>query len=291
MELNNLDQAVINALNLFIKTKLPRIKIPFKHPLIVGSGNAAVTGKIILNDQDAVFADESNYLDKIKKIKVDGAILISASGGKHAPIIAKELKKKKIKTILITNNKDAEAAKFIDKTYTFPKNIESYTYNVSTYLGMILSKTNENPKKILSQINKIKDLIPKNFKKYDSYYILIPEKFELIREMFLTKFDELFGPKISARVFTIEQTKHAKTIVSSSKELFIGLGVDNKLFGTQKLNIPLSNQINFGEMIAVGYYVIGQIQKQNPQYFKKNIDKYTRKVSQLFNQEIKPIVK
>jgi hypothetical protein len=44
--------------------------------------------------------------------------------------------------------------------------------------------------------------------------------------MFLTKFDELFGPLMSARMFTFEQTKHAKTVVASEPELFINQGCD-----------------------------------------------------------------
>ena len=289
MKLPNLDRVVIDALNLFSKKKIPKIKIGFKRPLVVGSGNAAVTGEIIFEDKDAVFADEGSYKRKLKKTKIDGAVLISASGGKHAPIIAKELKRIKIRTVLITNNPDALAKPFVEKTYVFPKNVEPYTYNTSTYLGMILGKTKENPKTILRQIQKMK--VPRNLKRYDAYYFIIPERLELIKEMFLTKFDELFGPKISARVFTEAQTKHAKTVVPSEKELFIGLGYKDKLFGKHKVNIPLSRKAGYGEMLALGYFIIGKIQKANPAYFKKNIVKYTKEASKIFGQKIETIVK
>ena len=43
---------------------------------------------------DAIFASESNYEEKLKNIKdIDGVVLISASGEKHAPVIAKVSKK------------------------------------------------------------------------------------------------------------------------------------------------------------------------------------------------------
>lgn len=282
----NLDECVINALNLFIEKKPPKIKINFKKPLILGSGNSAVTGKIIFNDKEAVFADESNYMHKIKTNKrIDVAVLISASGGKHAPIIARELKKRKIKTILLTNNKNAEASKFVNKTYIFPKNIEPYTYNTSTYMGMILSKTRENPKNILNYLKKIR--VPNNLRKYDAFYFIVPKEFELIKEMFTTKFDELFGPKVSARAFTVEQTHHAKIIVESSRELFISLGYNNKDLGTKRLNMPLPKNAGFATMMAVGYYIIGKIQKQHPPYFKKSIEAYTKKASKIFKQKIK----
>jgi len=285
----NLDECVLNALDLFSITPLPKLNIKFKKPLVVGSGNAEVTGQILFDNKKAVFADEGNYKQKLKK--VDGAVLISSSGSKDAPIIAKELKKIKLKIILLTNNENAEAKKFTKETIVFPKNPEPYTYNTSTYLGMILSKTKESPKTILTSIKKIK--APKNFRKYDAFYIFVPEKFHLIREMLLTKFDELFGPKISARVFTVEQTKHAKTVVSSNKEFFIGIGCDDryKQFGKHKFCYSLSSKANYGEVMATAYYVIGQIQKQHPPYFKKNIESYTKKASKIFKKEIQVIVK
>jgi|TARA_B100002003_G_C14067887_1_gene513795 hypothetical protein len=292
-ELINLDECVINALDLFIKNKIPKLYLgKFKRPLVVGSGNAAVTGKIIFEDSDAVFADEGNYIQKLKAIKnIDIAILISASGGKHAPIIAKELKKRKIKTILLTNNKEALAKAYVNKTLVLPKNSEPYTYNTSTYMGGILSKTREDPKIILNYIKKnIKPKIPKNLKQYDSYYFIIPNKFDSTRELFMTKFDELFCSKISGRVFTPDQTKHAKTITPSNKELFISIGYDNKMWGTKRLNLQLPKNAGPATVMAITYYIIGNIQKQNTPYFKKNIKSYTKEASKIFGNKIKPIV-
>ena len=292
-KLIDLDECVLNALNLFIKEKLPRLQLDnFKRPLVVGSGNAAVTGKILFENRDAIFADEGNYQQKLKSIKeIDGCILISASGTKHAPLIAKYLKKRKIKTILLTNNPSAPAKEFVTKTFVFPKNTEPYTYNTSTYMSMIMAHTKEKPKRVLSHIKKIKDKIPKNLSKYDSFYIIVPTELDNIREMLLTKFDELFGPKVSGRVFTIEQTKHAKTVVPSDKELFISFGEKNKFFGKKKLNLPLPAKTSFAMIMAVAYYTIGQIQKQHPSYFKNNIKTYTKNASKMFGSTISPIVK
>ena len=113
-----------------------------------------------------------------------------------------------------------------------------------------------------------------------------------MREMFLTKFDELFGSKVSARVCTPEQAKHAKTVVPSKTELFIGLGHENMLFGTQeqRWNIALPEGAGYVLMMALGYYVIGNIQKQHPPYFKQHIERYTQFSSTVFKQEITPVV-
>ena len=67
-------------------------------------------GRIIFNDTDAIFASESDFEKKLKNIKsIDGIIIISASGGKHAPIIAKCSKKYNKHVTLITTNKNAPA--------------------------------------------------------------------------------------------------------------------------------------------------------------------------------------
>jgi len=282
IKLINLDQAVLNALKLFQEQRLPTLKLPsFKRLLVVGS----VTGKILFQGTDAVFADESTYLQKLNVVKsIDGAVIISASGGKHAPIIAKELQKRKKKVILLTTNINAPARECVNEMVVFPKLPEPYTYNTSTYLGMILSKTKENPLQILHQIQKIK--IPGNLKKYDSFFFIVPPEFDLVREMFLIKFDELFGAKVSARVFTAEQAKHAKTIVPSEKELFISFGWENILFGKNRWNILLAKNIGYGMMMVLGYYVIGQIQKQHSPYFKENIERYCKEASKMFGERI-----
>ena len=293
-QLINLDECVINALELFIDKGVPKLNLGYyKRPLVLGSGNAAVTGKLLMEDKDAVFANESNFKQKLKAVKkIDGAILISASGTKHAPIIAKELKKRKIETRLLTCNPDAPAKKFIkpNNVFVFPKNPEPYTYNTSTYMGMILGKTKENPKKILNHITKkIKPKIPRDLKKYNAYYMMIPNDLGNFNEMLSIKFDELFGPAINGRVFTPEQTKHAKTIVHSDKELFVGLGHVNKIWGSKRLNLPLPKP-KYGALMAAGYYFIGYIQKQNQPYFKKNIEQYTKKISKIFGHKINVIV-
>jgi hypothetical protein len=288
-DLIDLDECVINALELFERKTLKPLTLPrMRRPLVLGSGNAAITGKILFEDMDAVFADESNYKEILKSHTVDHAIIISASGGKHAPILAQDLEKREIPTTLLTCNPDAPARSFVTDDFVSPKNAEPYTYNTSTYLGMILRMTKENPTRIkeyLSQEINIPDL-----KAYTAFYIILPNEFGLLREMFLTKFDELFGPVINGRVYTVDQTKHAKTIVPSEKELFIGLGYENTTWGTHRINV-VPDRIGYGTLLSIGYFIIGHIQKQHPDYFKDNIIRYTKEASELFGEHIEPIVR
>ena len=296
-ELPNLDTVVLGALELFVTAKLPEADLTqFKRPLVVGSGNAAVTGKLLFDDVDAVFADESSYLAKLANIpSIDGAFLISASGGKHAIEIGKILAERNIPFELLTNNENAPAKELLPPTsvHVFPKNREPYTYNTSTYLGMILSKTSEDPKEITSFIqNDVVPLIPLNLASYDAFYLMVPDVFTEVREMFKTKFDELFGPKLMARVFTFEQTKHAKTVIQGKRELFVSFGEENTTFGNpeHRLTIPLPQDSDYGAMMAIGYYFIGQIQKQFPPYYKERIVAYAQETSTAFGSTILPIV-
>jgi len=289
----DLDECVVNALNLFAKEKLPNIDVSeFKRILVVGSGNAAATGKIVFEKMDAVFADESSYEIKLKNIKdIDAVIVISASGGKHAPIIAKAAKQKyKKKVILLTNNSNALAKKYADETHVFPKNPEPYTYNTSTYMGMILAQTAENPKKILDFINKkIAKLKYPDFGMYKRYFLIVPPEFEGIINMLNVKFMELFGRQIARDVETTEAMKHATTVVPSENELFICFG-EKKSYGKDNFFVPLPGKADYGAVMAVGYYIIGKIQKSQQPWFRDNIEEYTKKASKIFSQEIKPIV-
>jgi hypothetical protein len=294
-DLPNLDVVTLGALELFTQTQPPKIDCKrFNRPLVVGSGNAAITGKLLFDDVDAIFADETNYIHKLDTFStIDGAYVLSASGSKHAVGIAQTLRDRGIPCILLTNNLEAPAREWTTETFVFPKNREPYTYNTSTYLGMLLSKTHEDPSQILQFItNEIESRIPGNLAEHQAFYLLLPERFALLREMFVTKFDELFGPRVMGRIFTYEQTKHAKTVIPLESELFISFGVNNELFGneSQRVSLPLPENANYGAMMAVGYYVIGQIQKQLPPFYKERIVAYTQETSSAFGSTINPIV-
>lgn len=296
-DLPELDEVVLGALELFTQTKLPEIDFQsFARPLVVGSGNAAVTGRVLFSHVDAVFADESTYIEKLDTYSdIDGAILISASGSKHALPIAVELERRQIRTILLTNNPDAPAKERLmkDDVFVFPKNREPYTYNTSTYMGMMLSKTGENPRAIMDFIlSTVKPQLHKDLSEHGAYYIIVPEKFSVMQEMIATKFNELFGPRVMGRVFTLEQTKHAKTVISLDTELFISIGEENTLFGKpeNRLHIPLPLDSNYATFMAISYFFVGQLQKQLPPYYKNRIAEYVKETSQLFGSTINVIV-
>lgn len=292
----NLDVAVLGALELFQTKTLPKLVLNmYKRPLVVGSGNAEATGKIIFEDSDTVFASESTYEEKLKHIPdIDGVILISASGGKHAPIIAKRTKEFGKRIMLITNNPSSETGKIVgdEQTFVFPKNREPYTYNTSTYMGMIMGKTGENSEEISRFISEHIDVLAlPDLSKYDKFFLIVPPKFSGIIRMLQVKFIELFGRRIARDIETSEYMKHAVTVVPSS-ELFISFSDENTQWGEpeNRLHIPLPKNADYAAMMAIGYYVIAQIQKSHPPYFKDNITAYTEKATKIFNEAICPIV-
>jgi len=294
-DIPDLDLCVLASLEALSAQKLPSFHFSsYKRPLVIGSGNAAATGKILFHDSDAVFADESSYVEKLEKIKaIDGVILISASGGKHAPDIAKTVQKWDKPLFLLTNNPHSTAARFLspDQIIVFPKNREPYTYNVSTYMSLILAKTQEDPKKILDFITTNIDSISlPDFSSYGAFCVIIPPQFLVIKEMLDKKFVELFGRKIAYTISTPEFMKHATTVVSRPDELFISFGGDNTLWGKHRLAIPLPPTADYAVMMAIGYYIIGKIQKANHPWFQESIVAYCKESSKIFGQDVQPIV-
>ena len=296
-DLNNipdLDVVVEGALMMLSSTSLPDVSAPFKRPLVIGSGNAEYTGRIIFNDVDAVFANESNFEEAISKVEdIDGAVLISASGSKHSVNIAERLEELQKPVVLYTNNPDAPAGSFMEpkNIYTFPKNREPYTYNTSTYLSMILAKTKEDPRAILSHIESNSET-GVDLAKFNGFTFILPPDVALVAPMLRTKFDELFGTKLSPRFFVPEEIKHAKTIVRDEGELFVYVGMEQLGWGEEdkKIELPLVTNGGFVSALATCYHFIGQIQRAHPSYFKDSIESYCKDISEVFGQEISPIV-
>lgn len=276
--LPNLDESVLKALDFFVKKKPPRLALKqFSFPLVVGSGNAYNTAQIIFSGRPAILANESNfkkilsaYKKLIKNKTIDSAIIISASGEKDSVWEIKSAKKFGLKTTLLTCAPKSSAAGLADKVIVYKKLAEPYTYNVSTYLGIILSASGEKAediKKFLKTLSLKNDL-----KKYTSYAFILPDEFAAIAPMLEIKRNELFGPYVSLRAFSYGEARHAKFVNNSRKELLISFG-ENKYFGfkNNRLEIKMPKKAKHAFVMALGYYLVGRIQASKPAYFKKNI--------------------
>jgi hypothetical protein len=282
MEIINLDKAVINALDLFITNKPPKLDLSkYSLPFVVGSGNAYNTGMILFSGKAAVFADESNfksliesYRPTIEKGLISQAIIISASGEKDSIWEIELAKKYGLRTTLLTCSPKSSAAKISDEVLIYRKVAEPYTYNTSTYLGMILSATQEDPEVIKSILDKID--LPEDFASHESFAFVLPDRFANICPMLDIKKSELFGPFVSLRAFPQGHARHAKFVIPTDKELVISINSENNYFGNSehRWHIDLPENSSFGMILCLTYYIIGKIQKNKPAYFKENIANY-----------------
>jgi hypothetical protein len=282
MNLPTLDNAVASALEFFQQNPPPDLDISdFEFPFVVGSGNAYNTGQIIFSSKAAVYADESNFRQLIKAYGkaidqklITQAVIISASGGKDSSWEIELAKEKGLKTLLLTTKKDSPAAKLADEVKLYKSLPEPYTYNTSTYMGMILSSTKENISEIEKYIKELK--FPDNFEKYNSYAFVLPDQFLSICPMLDIKKSELFGPLLSLRAFTQGHARHAKFVIRSEEELVISVNFVNQHFGTEKnrWNINTPDNFSFASMMALTYFIVGKIQASKPPFFEQNVKNY-----------------
>lgn len=281
-EIINLDENVILALDFFSKNAPPSFDpLEFNLPFVVGSGNAYNTGLIIFSEKAAIFADESNFRKLIPAFEkaisdrlITQAVAISASGGKDSVWEIELAKKYALKTTLLTTKAESDAAKIADNVVVFKSIDEPYTYNVSTYMGMILSTTRENPDKIKQYVQSL--TFPANFENYEAYSFILPDKYLNICPMLEIKKSELFGPNLSLRAFSQGQARHAKFVIRSEKELVISLNFKNEYFGhpSHRWDISTPDEFSFASIMAITYYVVGKIQSSKPQFYKDNIKNY-----------------
>ena len=240
---------------------------------------------------------ESDYQRKLESVAaIDGVVIISASGSKHASQIAEYVAERGLTVTLITNTANSPAERALSgadvTVVVMPKNREPYTYNTSTYLGMIMAARGEDPAGIKNFIEStVSELDFDLLGEHDKFYLIVPPRFAQIIRMLEVKFIELFGRNIARDVETSEYVAHATT-VAPANEVFISFGEENTTWGdpSRRLYIPLPDDAGYGAMMAIGYYVISQVQSRQPDYFKQNIAEYTQRISDIFGGDIQPIV-
>lgn len=281
MELITLDKAVVNALEYFAKHPPAKINpLSFSFPFVIGSGNAYNTGLILFGNIPSVIVDESKYKQAFTAYKqlidkkiIQDAVVISASGEKDSVAEIENAKQIGLTTTLYTCSKNSTGAKRADHVYVFDKLPEPYTYNTSTYMGMMLGASDQKPQEILDYIQSVR--IP-NMKQYESYSFVVPDEFVNICAMLDIKESELFGSQMSIRAFSFGHARHAKFVIPSDKELVIVLGEGGECFGKKehRVNLPIPKNTQYPFVMALTYYLIGKIQEIKPPLFKQNIRNY-----------------
>lgn len=282
MKLPTLDEIVVQTLDFFIKTPPPALDISgYSMPFVIGSGNASHTGRIIFSGRAAVVGDESNfrslavaYQTAVDQKLIQDAVIISASGEKDSVWEVEFAKSMGLNTTLLTCKPNSSAAKIADNVVTYKSIAEPYTYNTSTYLGMIISTTGERAEEITTFIQSVN--LPANFAEYEAYAFVLPDKYAHIGPMIEIKRDELFGPRVMIRANSQGISRHAKFVHPWEKELVITIGDTNKYFGLpdHRWDIALPAQASFATVISLTYYLCGLIQRAKPDYFMQHIEAF-----------------
>lgn len=291
LQLPNLDESVLAALRHFSGEAPTRFRPEsFSFPLVIGSGNAYNTGLIIFGKQPAVITNESGcrevaaaYHPLMKAGRMKDAVVISASGEKDSIWEIGLAKKLGLKTTLLTCNGSSTSAQLADKTLIYAKLPEPYTYNTSTYLGMLLGSSGENPASIVRFIKRLR--LP-DFRSYSAYAFILPDEYAAIAPMLEIKRHELFGPYVSLRAFSAGEARHAKFVHPWEKELVISLA-PNKLFGKPKSRweTKLPSGAGVALVMALCYYLIGKIQASKPPYFRNHIKAYCQEGPKAYGQK------
>ena len=282
MELPTLNKVVLDTLDFFAKNPPPTIDLnKFNMPIVVGSGNAANTGRIMFSGRAAIFADESNFKATIESFKpviekglITQVIVISASGEKDSVWEVELAKELKLHTTLLTCKPESTAAKLADDVVVFRSIAEPYTYNTSTYLGMILATTNEKPEEISVMVETLQ--FPKDFDQYQSYAFVLPDADINIAPMIIIKGEELFGPHVPVRAYTHGHARHAKFVHPWEKELIISFGSKNEFFGdpNHRWDIMLPETASFGATVVLSYFICGKIQSSHTPYYFNDIENF-----------------
>ena len=282
MTLPTLDQIVLDALDFFSKNPPPSFDLSeYQLPFVVGSGNALNAGRIMFSKTAAIFADESNFKATVESFKpvidkglIKQTIVISASGEKDSVWEVELAKKLGLHTTLLTCKPNSTAAKLADKVIVFKSISEPYTYNTSTYLGMILATTGEDPVKMKELITSLE--FPKEFDHYESYAFVLKDEDINIAPMIIIKGEELFGPRVPVRAYTHGHARHAKFVHPWEKELVISIGSKNEFFGdpNHRWDIILPETAGLGSIVALSYFVCGKIQSSHTPYFFNDIENF-----------------
>ena len=84
-EMKDLHEVVLDALELHGASPPSPVHLPpARRRLVVGSGNALPTARVVFSDEPVVFSDEGQYGRVLEVEKgVDSAVVVSASGTKH----------------------------------------------------------------------------------------------------------------------------------------------------------------------------------------------------------------
>jgi len=278
--MESLDFYVVETLNNLSEWNYPEIKIKKdSNNVFLGSGNAFNVCLLLAKKFDGQAINVVNYKNFFRNDRSYCNIyIVSASGGKDAVRMAEVIKKKGLRFKLITNNSDAPAKKFAEKSFVFPSMIEPPTYNVSTYASMIYYFFEEDLDEIEEFIKKMR--VP-NIREYKYILFVTKDEFEPIGKMAARKIAESLSG-IGSHCEGFSDVVHGFLIQPNKHRLIFSI---NQPFEFEGKKYELNINSYLGAMLSI-YYIIGKNQTKEEMesiisQYKKFIKKFDWKLKKI----------
>jgi len=302
-EVQTLDYYVLKALDFFEEMGDYKLLLPkSNHTLVAGSQSGYLTGRIVYRFAGRAFSHAPEVLAQheidSKSEILDDVTIVSATGSRNVIPIAEYALNKGLKVNVVTCTENSPVKTnfpaindIIVPTLEEP---EPPTVNTATYGGMIQGVTHENIPRISREVEALNDKLPKGgYENYGAFTVVLPDRMPEVAGMVDWKLrGEKIGRCIGSTAITLTDFMSAAITDAKEKyELYIALGLsgeEREVFDQVLEHIPMDRKhyinINkpddFGPLgyLTLGYFVVGQIQKNYPG-FQNNILDYKRETT------------
>ena len=297
-KIETLDYYVSKALDFFEEQENKTLELPeSKHTLVVGSQTGLLTGRIIYRFVGRSFSHAKEVLAQseidAKRNILEDVTIVSATGSRQVVPIARYALERGLRVNAILCNYNSELKENFDSkinVIAYPAIKEPPTVNTSTYGTMIRAVTDEKVSDIRPVVESLKE--PKGgYGQFKAFTVIFTDGMPEVAEMVGWK---LGGEKIGRCIGTMSahltNFMHGAAITDADGELYIAVGLtkeEKEVFEQvldpvdkrRKHYVDLPDGLGPLGFMMAGYSVVGQIQKNYPE-FQKNIEEYGRRAKQ-----------
>jgi hypothetical protein len=295
--IETLDYYVKQALDFFEENKNPTLELPeSSNTLVVGSQTGLLTGRIAYRFANRSFSHAKEVLAQseidAKRNILEDVTIFSATGSRQVVPIARYALDKGLRVnAILCNDKSELKDNFGDKINykIFSALQEPPTINTSTYGSMIQAVTQEN----LSEIRQVVEFLEEpegGYGQFKAFSVIFTDSMPEAAEMVDWKLrGENIGRCIGSISTHLTNYMHGAAINDANKELYIALGLskeEKEVFEQMLEPVDKDRKYyidvpdGFGPLgfMLLGYYVVGQIQKNYPG-FQNNIGNYKQRAA------------
>jgi len=302
-KVETLDYYVKRALDFFDEKGDYTLKLPkSSHTLVIGSQTGLLAGRILYRFAGKRFSYAKEVLAQYeidtKKDMLEDVTIVSA-GGKHEVVkIAEYALKEGMKVNAIVCEPQSELSKKFDNNSNYkeilvkiPQDLkEPPTVNTITYGRMIQGVTHEDISEIKQAVESLKE--PEGgYDQFKAFTVILPNNMPEVSEMVDWKLrGENIGRCVGTTSVYLINFMHGAGVTDANGELYIALGLNKKEKKTfdqvfekvpEKRRHYIDVPAGFGPLgyMMLGYSVVGQIQKNYPD-FQKNIWDYCKRAAE-----------